>query len=550
MNLDSITIEPRLRGHWEAVDVGFKLAQRWYWPLFLLWAIPLLVIALPATLVLQHGLIWAYLLIWWFKPLYDRAPLFFASRALFGAPPSVLEALKQSRSLFTFDALAALTWRRFSFTRSYDLPITVLEHLKSNTRAHRLKVLHHRGSGVATATSFICVVLESCLALGGLVLIQILLPQQSDVNLLNGIISDSEAMLWLEHTCYLIAIAVIGPFYVCAGFMLYINRRVELEAWDVEIQFRTLAGQLEQKATTTVQPASNSSQDGTPSGSPDNLSGSSSSKSSGSPGNTAMLVMASLLSGFLLSAPQPSLANTGTVEPVTPRIVNTPEQAQQQIQEIFNSETFNQQQTVTRWRFKNQADERDSNWWDRFVEWLEDLFDFNVDQPEFNKDGANIAALVVEILLWCLAIGVVSWVVYRYRKQIQHWLNRRQPTDKKPAAELPTVMFGLDVATDSLPNDVQAEVSEQIEQHNYRAALSLLYRATLTQLMQHKGLKFSNSTTENECVALVKSSQNETTWRYTQQLTLAWQSLAYGHKTPQPDHIAQLNSHYKEVFGP
>ena len=37
---------------------------------------------------------------------------------------------------------------------------------------------------------------------------------------------------------YAAAVAFVEPFYVAAGFGLYLNRRVELEAWDIEQEFR------------------------------------------------------------------------------------------------------------------------------------------------------------------------------------------------------------------------------------------------------------------------------------------------------------------------
>jgi hypothetical protein len=33
-------------------------------------------------------------------------------------------------------------------------------------------------------------------------------------------------------------VLVLEPFYVAAGFAMYLNRRVELEAWDIEQEFR------------------------------------------------------------------------------------------------------------------------------------------------------------------------------------------------------------------------------------------------------------------------------------------------------------------------
>ena len=36
----------------------------------------------------------------------------------------------------------------------------------------------------------------------------------------------------------------MAPFTVSCGFMLYISRRVELEAWDIELGFRNLNARL------------------------------------------------------------------------------------------------------------------------------------------------------------------------------------------------------------------------------------------------------------------------------------------------------------------
>ena len=38
--------------------------------------------------------------------------------------------------------------------------------------------------------------------------------------------------------CFAIAVAIVEPFFVGAGFAMYLNRRVELEAWDIEQEFR------------------------------------------------------------------------------------------------------------------------------------------------------------------------------------------------------------------------------------------------------------------------------------------------------------------------
>jgi len=50
--------------------------------------------------------------------------------------------------------------------------------------------------------------------------------------------SDSSLQSLLTAGAYALVVGVLEPFYVAAGFAMYLNRRVELEAWDIEQEFR------------------------------------------------------------------------------------------------------------------------------------------------------------------------------------------------------------------------------------------------------------------------------------------------------------------------
>jgi hypothetical protein len=45
-------------------------------------------------------------------------------------------------------------------------------------------------------------------------------------------------LAFLIALTYGATVAFLEPFYVAAGFGMYVNRRVALEAWDVEQEFR------------------------------------------------------------------------------------------------------------------------------------------------------------------------------------------------------------------------------------------------------------------------------------------------------------------------
>jgi hypothetical protein len=56
------------------------------------------------------------------------------------------------------------------------------------------------------------------------------------VDLLGGEVSGLLAIAF--PVAYAMAVLFVEPFYVAAGFALYLNRRAELEAWDIEQEFR------------------------------------------------------------------------------------------------------------------------------------------------------------------------------------------------------------------------------------------------------------------------------------------------------------------------
>jgi len=532
MNLDRICIEPRLRESWEAIDLGFCLARTWYRQLLLTWLLPMLIVAIVGAMLLRDNLHFALIGIWWFKPVFDRAPLFFISRALFGEVNSARTVLKQFIHYNKFEWLPWLTWRRLSFTRSYDMPVTLLEHLSGQPRRNRLQVLHHKGSGAALALTFMCIVLEMCLAYGSLILLASLIPEEANLDILNGVFSESQLSSWLEFILYLMALALVAPFYVCAGFALYINRRIELEAWDVEIRFRQIL------SNTNPLPKNKLA--------------------------LQWLLPLCLAPLLYLVEPNSSSAEAVSVNPqaamdsskatAPPVKIETLSDAKQLIAEIKNGEDFHQEKTVTRWRRKNsspnEVDEHSSleKWLEKlFEKWLKKHDEEGSQNQDFFLNFKGIA-LFLEIIIWLTFGALLFWVLYRYRRQLANLITKSGIKQKPVAHTAPEVMFGLKVTTDSLPEDVISEVNKLCQKAEYRLAISLLYRASLSQLIHRKGFRFRDSLTEVECAEIVKRGEDIHVSKYTDDLTRVWQRLAYGHINPQAAQIEQLCSGYSEVF--
>lgn len=238
MNLESITLRLRPRGPFEAMDLGLRLLQRNAGAVYLVWCATVLPLML-ALLTLVTVADWLpMLLIWWLKPLYERIVLFVLSRAVFGTQVGLRDI--QWRTIFGNGLIWALTFRRIDFSRSFRLPVYLLEGLTGKRRRARMKVLKKNTHGHAVLLTVVCVHVEQALSLSLVVLGLMLLPQTMNFPLWDWFTGNEAPLLFtlILDASYIVALTILEPVYVASGFTLYLNRRVELEAWDIEVDLR------------------------------------------------------------------------------------------------------------------------------------------------------------------------------------------------------------------------------------------------------------------------------------------------------------------------
>jgi hypothetical protein len=256
---DALSFKIRARAHWEAIDLGLALVQTYWQRLYAAWLVivlPVIFSALALTYLLRssdNSYVYGMYLLWWLKPLYDRVLLHVLSRAVFGETVGWRGVLRAIPGLLRRSGLfRALTWGRFSPQRSFKLPIWQLEGVTGQTRRRRLASL--KGNG-AIRLIIVCGAFEMILLFGALGLALMMMPPElvpSRLESLSDFFAGDKAPIWFNviySLCYLLAISAIEPFYVAAGFSLYLNQRTELEGWDIELGFRTLAARLEAPST-------------------------------------------------------------------------------------------------------------------------------------------------------------------------------------------------------------------------------------------------------------------------------------------------------------
>ncbi|RMG57000.1 MAG: DUF4129 domain-containing protein, partial [Gammaproteobacteria bacterium] len=457
MQLDRLVIRLRPRGPWEAIDLGVRLYQRHFtatlWP-WLLLAVPFGTVI--ALLFPQHDWVLA-LLLWWLKPLWDRLFLAVYSRGLFGEQPRLADTLRHFRASLRPGLLWQLTLGRFDPRRSFTLPVYQLERLGGRRRRTRISGLARRAGSQAGWLTLVGIHLEWVVTLGLYGLILMLLPESLTEDLLGQFFSD-ESPLWtgmLSNASYVLVLAIVEPLYVATGFMLYINRRVELEAWDLEIGLRRLVDRL------------------------------------------APVARAAALVLLVITVPAGGLraATEGAGD-------ETPERVMQQ---VLADPVFGHTEERTYWLPK---------------------FDFQFKKDDKSTPDAPLIdrILVLELLrglLIALTAGALLWLLLRLA---------RQPRDGAPEETLPPeVLMGLDITPESLPDDPFAEARRLWQAGQQRAALALLYRATISRLVHDQGLSVQDGDTEGDLLRRSRPVLEAEAWHCLQQLTHAWQQVAYAH---------------------
>ncbi|QEY58456.1 DUF4129 domain-containing protein [Pseudomonas sp. C27(2019)] len=505
MQLNRAQTVLRSRNPWEAMDLGIVLARRHAGLLMATWAVITVPLFLILTLIFWQYPSVAVLIIWWLKPAFERLPLYILSNALFDNTPSFKQSLKAWPALLKPQLLASLTWRRLSMTRSFDLPVQQLEGIGGAERQQRLVTLGRQYTRAPTWLTIIGLHIEMALWLGLIALLYLLIPAQlqTDWSWAKLLEITQHQWLWAEHLSnflYVLVLIVWQPIYVACGFTLYLNRRTELEAWDIELVFRALAQRLK---------------------------------------NSAALVVILVLCALPYSQPafaevQQATSNhydeLGVTEPRLLKQMLSSEQAQQSITNLLDQPPFQNYKTVTNWRFGdvNQTQRTPSAF--STPAWLDGL----LTQLSFG----------LQALLWAVVLLLSAVIVWRYRQWLKTFGQQLLPRKKHQHAA-PTTLLGLEISAASLPDDVVV-TAQALWTRDPRAALSLLYRGLLHHLVEVQALPLTAAHTEGDVVALTQTSP-EALQRYTQQLTLHWQNLAWGQRLLPHSEFANLCAQWQQL---
>lgn len=507
MRLDQLQLMLRRRSPWEALDLGLVMLRHWRVPVYKAWLATFVVFSALIVVLLWPWPWLSTLIIWWLKPLFDRILLKVFAEASFGAAPSVREVFRALPALLRHSGLlAGLTFRRFGIHRSFDLPVWQLEGQRGKAARARLRVLGRKSGSYAAWLTFVCVHVVVIFEFGLVALLDILTPADgmspaSWADIFSGQASD--AYLQVFSVAWITAESIVEPFFVAAGFSLYLNRRAELEGWDIEVAFRHMASRKAEVAA-AVKTAS---------------------------GNAVLMAAAAFVLSSLLSYPGIAGADESAALPpdaaaptVSVMSVTRPDgRVKSAAEHILADPVFGHKVEDLSWRPRKKEGDGDKantevpSWVKHLVKWAE-MF------------ATGVRGLIY-VLLFLGGIFVLV-MAYRYR----HFVIG----DRASPATTPDTLFGLDLRPASLPDDVAAAALAELERGGVVAALSLLYRGALVELIRGQHIEFRAGDTEDACLRRARERIDAQAAAYFAQLLDAWKQAAYAEVSPDTERTRDL----------
>ena len=239
MQVDALVVRLRPRAPMEAADLGTRICQRAARDIYACLLIAWLPVAALAAVAFEMSAWLAPVAIWWAQPWLDRTILFVLSRTAFGQRTTFADLWRAQRQVWWSQLLHTWTLRRLSPWRSLTQPVYQLEGGRLLAISPRVRQIRRRKQGVGFLISFAFLLAELSLTAAVLSLTYWLTPEGETPVFVAVFSGETPTIALAAFTlAYGAVVLFLEPFYVAAGFALYLTRRAELEAWDIEQEFR------------------------------------------------------------------------------------------------------------------------------------------------------------------------------------------------------------------------------------------------------------------------------------------------------------------------
>lgn len=527
MQIERIAVVLRPRSAWEAMELGSALVRRnaaAVWKPWLALTLPVFAVVNALGWIFDHAW-WALMAMWWLKPLFDRVVLHVLSRAVFGDVPDVRSTLRaQLKWGLPRPMLDYLVWRRLSPARSLYLPVDLLEGGDATQRRERRRVIGARAGGHAAALTLVCVNFEMALMLAPILLVGMFVPpeflpqtwagamQNLQAGFTPGMALTYNALAWLATT-------LVEPFYVGAGFGLYLNRRTELEAWDVEIALRRMRARLQRLAGVAVvivciafAPRLVHAQTN-----PQNTT------VHGQAANPRNAVHGTAGGGQQKLMPaQPLDAATGPLQPRQQSLRDA-------LVKLKDDPELHPRKQITRWEPIRKPTPQQARDWNL---------------PEWLRAFARGLGTIGQVAAWTIVAAIVGLLVWWLVRAWPQWRGGGASRRRASAIAIEDVEV-----PEALPDDIATAVRRLWATGARRQAMALLYRAGVESMVARTQVLLVPGATEAECLRASQQLPGEEDRTRFRALVRAWQYAAYAHRLPEDAEFDGLVSGLANSFG-
>lgn len=483
MRLDQATAAIRPRSDWEAVDLGLAMARRDFWRCLALWWLAVLGPTAAVVWWLWDAPGWWLLWFWWWKPAGSRLVLFELSRRLFGEQPGWRAALRQLPRAWTRRFWQRFVWARLSPWLPVLLAVEDLEGLTGRAYRHRCRQVTRRGEGVVIWFYTIADLAACWFGLAILVLVLMFIPEGQDGAWRQAMdswdVSDPSSLplLILRTVSGCVMLAMSLTDVFVTGAGFGIY--LNNRTW-LEGWDVELAFKRMTRRLTKV----------------------------------AVLAVAWWVLGLPVMARAEAFTSDGRRPPLQASV-----EPARWIREVKADEAFKVHTVIDK---VPQTSPHTWSW--RWPEWL-----------QFGG-GLEWLGSAVSVAAVALLLGATGWLLWHNRRV---WLCRGVAAAKQ-AAPAARVVLGMPVAPESLPDDVPGAAWALWRQDRPQEALGLLYRGTISRVIQVGRVAIEESDTEGDCLRRVEQAGAAAYPDYFRGLTGAWSRLAYAGLCPADQEVEAL----------
>ena len=479
MKLEDVTAEIRPRSDWEAVDLGFAMVRRDFWRCLCVWWLAMLPPFLIVGWFLWERPLLLVAIFWWFKPFGSRMVLFELSRRLFGEKPTWKSVFREVPKVWVRRFFYRFLWARLSPWQPITFAIEDLEGLRRKSYQQRAGQLARRGDGVVMWIYFLT---DTSAAWVGMTLFTVaatLMPDGQDGMWRTAVET------WSIDDPFNIPLVLTWTASACMMLGISLSDLFVTGAgFGIYVNNRTwLEGWDVELAFKRL-------------------------------GQRLTKVAALLLMGLLFLLPL-----TGHAQEAE----ETPKSDKELITEIKDHKDFTVHSVMDR------------------------IPKEKTPPPSSSRSSGSLSGLNAEMLAILgktfafsaifLLVGLIGWLLWKNRMAFLMRGGQDGGALKKPTAR---VVMGMEVSAESLPPDLPSAVWMLWQQGRKHEAMALLYRGTISKVIDIGRVEIQESDTEGDCLRRVEGAGPVAHPDYFKGLTGAWMRLAYAGLEPADVEVESL----------